>query len=128
MGHFRGMGPGRTKNGIWSKLAYMAPEQARLEAVDGRADVFAVGVMLWEAIANRKLVDTKTASHQVLNRRASGEEPKIAEVMPDVDPELARICDRAMAGEPEDRYPGAAEFLVDLEHWLEKNGEPPRKE
>jgi eukaryotic-like serine/threonine-protein kinase len=109
------------------KVGYMAPEQACLGEVDGRADVFSVGVVLWEAIAGRRLSEGMS-SNDVLVRRAGGNDPKIIEVAPDVDPELAEICDRAMARFPADRYASAADFQVDLERWLGKRAEPSRKE
>ncbi len=108
------------------KVGYMAPEQARLGSVDGRADLFSVGVILWEAIAGRRLADGQTA-REVLARRMEGSEPRIATVVPDVDPELARICNLAMSPRPEDRYPDAASFQADLEAWLKGQPETPRK-
>ena len=109
------------------KVGYMAPEQATLGEVDGRADVFSVGVILWETIANRRLVEG-LSSNDVIVRRASGEDPKIADVVPEVDPELATICNRAMARDPADRFTSAADFQNALETWLAKHGEPNRKE
>jgi eukaryotic-like serine/threonine-protein kinase len=109
------------------KVGYMAPEQATLGAVDGRADVFSVGVVLWEAIAGRRLAEGMM-SNDVLLRRASGNDPKIIEVVPNVDPELAAICDCAMARSPADRFPTAADFQTELERWLQQRTEPSRKE
>ncbi|AKV03554.1 serine/threonine protein kinase [Labilithrix luteola] len=108
------------------KIGYMAPEQASLLDVDGRADIFSVGVILWEAIAGRRLADGLSAS-DVLVRRVEGREPKIAEVVPDVDPELAAMCDRAMHRDPAHRYASAADFQTELERWLAKHGAPSRK-
>jgi serine/threonine-protein kinase len=109
------------------KVGYMAPEQASMRAVDGRADVFSVGVILWEAIAGRRLAEGM-AANDVLMRRIEGNDPKIADVVPEVDPELAAICDRAMARQPEDRFASAAELQLALEGWLEKHGQPSRKD
>jgi serine/threonine-protein kinase len=107
-----------TQSGVFKgKLAYVAPEQAGGDTVDARADLFSVGVMLWEAIAGRRFVqsDTQTA---MLGRRLAGKEPRIREVVPDVDPELSDICDRAMAHRPEDRFSSAQEFHDALEGFL----------
>ena len=109
------------------KVGYMAPEQASMRDVDGRTDVFSVGVILWEAIAGRRLVEGMS-SHEVLMRRVEGNDPPIASVVPSVDPQLAAICDRAMAREPDDRFGSAAELQVDLELWLKQHGEPNRKD
>jgi serine/threonine protein kinase len=86
-----------TQSGVFKgKLAYVAPEQAAGDPVDARADLFSVGVMLWEAIAARRFAhgESQTA---LLAKRLSGTEPRIRDVVPDADLELADICDRAMA-------------------------------
>ncbi len=109
---------GTTQSGVFKgKLAYVAPEQASGDPVDARADVFAVGVMLWEAIAGRRLAlgDSQSA---MLSRRLSGTEPRIREVVPDVDAEIADICDRAMAHRASDRFATAEDFRVALEGYL----------
>lgn len=109
------------------KVGYMAPEQASMRHIDGRADVFSVGVILWETIAGRRLAEGVTAQ-EVLLRRVEGNDPKIIDVVPEVDPELAAICDRAMACLPEHRHGSAAELQADLEGWLAKHKKPSRKE
>jgi eukaryotic-like serine/threonine-protein kinase len=109
------------------KAGYMAPEQASLRHLDGRADVFSVGVMLWEAIAGRRLSEGMTAP-DILVRRIEGREPKIREVVPDADPALAAICDRAMERDPARRHASAAELQAELEGWLEKRPSINRRE
>jgi serine/threonine-protein kinase len=58
------------------KLGYMAPEQARGERIDRRADVFAVGVMLWELIAGRRMWRS-VGEVEVLKRLVAGEIPEL---------------------------------------------------
>jgi serine/threonine-protein kinase len=94
---------------IVGKLAYIAPEQVRGEEVDRRADVFAVGVMLWEALAGRRYADDKDMK-EVRRKRSLGEGPRLRDVVPDVPQSLSDICDRALALDPRDRYATAAEF------------------
>jgi serine/threonine-protein kinase len=109
-----------TQAGVFKgKLAYVAPEQASGDTVDLRADLFSVGIMLWEAIASKRFaqIDSQTA---ILARRISGREPRIRDVVPDADPELADICDRAMAQSPADRFATAQEFRDALETFLER--------
>ena len=109
-----------TQAGVFKgKLAYVAPEQASGEAIDRRADLFSVGVMLWEAIACKRFAsaDSQTA---ILARRIAGKEPRIRQIVPDADPELADICDRAMAQDPNDRFATAQEFRDALETFLER--------
>lgn len=114
---------------VKGKVGYMAPEQASLaDNVDGRADIFSVGVMLWELIAQRRLTSGLSGGREVLMRRMAGEDPRIETVAADVDPKLAEICNKAMAPEPEQRYAHAAEMQADLERWLQAREEPPRRE
>jgi serine/threonine protein kinase len=111
---------GTTRQGvIKGKLGYASPEQCLGKAVDGRADVYAVGVLLWEALARRRRAfgDTDLA---VLQARVTNGEPPIEEVWPDVPPELAAISARALAIKPEDRYPTALAFQNDLQAYLAK--------
>ncbi|HET6336088.1 MAG TPA: serine/threonine-protein kinase [Polyangiales bacterium] len=94
---------------IVGKLAYIAPEQARGEEVDRRADIFAVGVMLWEALSGKRFVDEKDLK-EIRRKRSTGAEPRLRDVVPDVPRALAEICDRALALDPKDRFATAAEF------------------
>lgn len=104
-----------TKAGIVKgRIAYMAPEQAWGTKVDRRADLYSVGVMLWEAIAGRRLWH---GVHEVelLNRVLREGAPPPSSVCADVPEDLEAICSRALKRRPEDRYATAAELLDDLE-------------
>ena len=109
---------------IKGKLGYSAPEQFLQSAIDARADLYAVGVMLWEALGRRRrrMADTPAATYQA---RIAGLEPKIREVCPDVPRVLAEICDRATAPDPADRYNTAAEFQHEIEEYLDQASRPP---
>ena len=107
------------------KIGYMAPEQASFGEVDQRADLFSVGVILWETIAGRRLIEGMS-SHASLLRRVEGGEPRIEDTVPDVDPQLATIVGRALAPQSE-RYATANEFQADLEAWLTTRTEMPRR-
>jgi eukaryotic-like serine/threonine-protein kinase len=109
-----------TQSGVFKgKLAYVAPEQAGGDVVDVRADLFSVGVMLWEAIAARRFAqgDSQTV---MLGRRLAGTEPRIRDVVPDADAELADICDRATAHHASDRFATAEEFRLALDGFLDR--------
>lgn len=101
------------------KLAYMAPEQATGKDVDRRADVFAAGIVLWEALTGRRLfrgsneVDTLT---RLLNDRV----PPIREIEPSVPEELETAVMKALEREPDDRYPTCADFAEHLEKTARK--------
>jgi len=99
------------------KFPYAAPEQVTCTGVDRRADVFAVGVMLWEILARRRFAPGQPTT-AAIDARLAGAEPRIAAVRPDIDPELAAICDHAMHVDPALRYRTAAEFRSDLLDFL----------
>ena len=98
-----GGGPDLTTAGsVLGTPAYMPPEQERGEAVDQRADVFAIGAMLWELCSLHKVppVD-RQVRHRLLRR--SG-----------IDRDLAVIVDKALDPQPERRYRHAGELAADL--------------
>jgi phosphate transport system substrate-binding protein len=98
-------------------LTYAAPEQALGMPVDRRADLFAVGVVLWECLAQRRLLaaETPAATREKLLYEPL---PPLASVRPELDPALSAICDRALARDPEQRYPSAGAMLSDLQQVL----------
>jgi len=100
--------------GIAGKLAYLAPEYLRNDyAIDRRADVFAVGVMLWEMLTGRRLWQGK-ADAEIVHHLAAGQ--RMPELPPDPNraPVLAGICSRALAMNPDERYATAGELEIDL--------------
>jgi len=111
----------QTREGTFKgKVSYIAPEQALAQSPDRRADIFSVGIMLWEAVAQRRLwKGGQDLAH--LNARIKGAEPRLREVMPDADPLLLDICDKAMALDPNDRFATAAEFRQALKPYLTEN-------
>ena len=106
------------------KLSYMAPEQARGERVDARADTFAVGVMLWEALTSRRLRNTQN-DYELLRSLTVAEMPRASSVNPAVPAELDVICARALGMQREDRYSSAAEFRAELERFMAGSGMSP---
>ena len=90
--------------------AFMAPEQARGAAdVDGRADVWAVGAMLFTLVVGRTVHEGSTAMETMFlaGTRAA---PTLASVYPDVPPAFAAIVDRALAFAPEERWQSALDM------------------
>src|SRR5208283_1308644 len=112
----------RTATGvIKGKLTYMAPDQARGDPVDARADLYAVGVMLWEAITGRRRWPTGLSQPALFTRLASGEPPESPEAASFGYPEeLDGIVLRTLAVNPADRYQTAAELAAALEGVLRK--------
>jgi serine/threonine-protein kinase len=115
-----------TKCGIIKgKIAYMAPEQARSEEVDRRADIFAVGVMLWEAATGARPWKGVTEI-TLLRTLLAGQFPSARSVKPDLAPALDAIIAKALAGDRADRYATAADLQAALEAYLETTGERPQ--
>src|SRR5690606_21344239 len=107
-------------------LRYAAPEQLSGEELDRRADVFAMGVMLWESISLRKFASNQTRERQVVERRLSGAEPRIAQVSPQVPTQLAWICDKALNVDRRQRFQTAQEFREALDEYMSRSGAPCR--
>jgi serine/threonine protein kinase len=114
-------GATRTQQGVLKgKVGYMAPEQAMGKPIDRRADIYAMGVLLWEGLSGRRFVERQEDEVAVLTRRITGSDPMIRVVAPEAQAELADICDRAMAPDPDKRYATAAEMRDALEAYLKK--------
>ncbi|HEU4408492.1 MAG TPA: serine/threonine-protein kinase [Polyangiaceae bacterium] len=95
-------------------VRYMAPEQVLGREIDRRADLFAVGVLLWELVAGRRMWPG-LEDVVILQRLLRGQIPPLGEARPDAPAELARVCERALAFEPDRRYPSAREMHAELE-------------
>lgn len=108
----------RTRTGLLKgKISYMAPEQARGEELDRRADLWSLGVMLWEAVTGRRLFKGANEA-ATLNMTLSEEVSLPSECRPDLPPELEAILMRTLQRNPAQRYATAAEVRDDLEAWL----------
>ena len=93
-------------------LRYMSPEQIQGQAFDHRSDTFSLGCALFELVSYEPAFSGSTS--EIVTRIASGPVPRLAELMPDIDPELDRIVSRAMAIEPEARYGDLEELREEL--------------
>ena len=111
---------------IKGKLDYIAPEQLRGEALDGRADVFALGAMLWEAVTGKRFAGgRKVTDVTKVHVRISGGEPNVRTVQPDIPEPLAQIIDRAVALRPQDRWADAGAFADALDSYVQSTGQKP---
>ena len=104
------------------KIRYMAPEQMQgVPNLDRRADVFGVGVMMWEALTGKRLwhrspdVEVFTA---VLNEGV----PSPRSANPDVHEKLEAICVKALERDPDKRYETCAHMQTDLEQAIDELG------
>jgi serine/threonine protein kinase len=92
--------------GIKGKLCYMSPEQTRGDTLDGRSDLFSLGVMLFELLAGVRPFDGPTDA-QTLLRIEAGKHPSLVELAPDVPGGLALVVERMLRRDPDHRYPTA---------------------
>ncbi len=105
------------------KLSYMSPEQLQRSELDHRVDLWALGVVLWEMLAGRKLFRCSSEGEtvvEVVGRRI----PKPSEHNKNVSPELDRIVLRCLARNRAERFATARELSQALEGFLKGSGEP----
>ncbi|HLL81291.1 MAG TPA: protein kinase, partial [Longimicrobium sp.] len=93
--------------------AYMPPEQAAGLKVDARADVYALGAILYHLLAGTQPYGTGSSA-EVLHRVITGEPPRLASRQKGIPEELLAIVSKAMARNPDARYPSARELAEDL--------------
>src|SRR5262249_31914968 len=103
------------------KPSYMAPEQARGGKVDLRADIFSLGVVLFELLAGRRPWTSKSA-FDVMMEIATTPPPDLRELRKGVNPAFADVIEKCLQKKPEDRYGSAGEIQQRLDAWRrEKN-------
>jgi serine/threonine-protein kinase len=100
------------------RVSYMAPEQAMSLPVDRRADLFAVGILLWEAATGEKFWGDRSEI-QILHHLSKGELPQVRAIPEHFPAALRPICLKALAVDPAQRHATAAEFQADLERVLQ---------
>jgi serine/threonine-protein kinase len=101
--------------------AYMAPEHVEGRQLDFRTDVFAAGIVLYQLTVGRLPFEGKNP-HEVLKRIAECKFVDPRQANPRIGNRLGRIILRAMAAEPNDRYPSVGEMVLALEGYLEESG------
>lgn len=107
-----------TKAGtLKGKFAYMSPEQSEGLPIDPRTDVFALGIILWELLANDRLF-TGSNEAAILRKVRDCQIPPIRKINPLVPPELERIVMKALAKDKNVRYQTAANLQKDLNRFL----------
>ena len=108
---------------IKGKFSYLAPEAALGGDVDLRADIFAVGIILWELLSGKRLflADTDFATVKMVQQ---AQVPPLRAMRPDVPDELDRILARALAKDPAARYGSARDLGRDLTTFLYRQGKP----
>ncbi|HTQ43524.1 MAG TPA: serine/threonine-protein kinase [Polyangiaceae bacterium] len=104
-----------TRDGqLKGKLSYMAPEQIRRRNVDRRADVYAAGVVLWEALSLQKLFQADDEGG-VMAAVLEGAIPRLSDQRDGLPRGIDDVVARALARDPEARFPTAQDFAAALE-------------
>jgi serine/threonine-protein kinase len=106
---------------------YMAPEQVRRETVDRRADVFSLGVVLYELLTDLKPFRGESLA-QIRDALLHHDPTLASKVDPTVPKALALIAQRAMAKDPEQRFRSARSFARELRQWIDENPATPEGE
>ena len=95
---------------VKGKVAYMAPEQAAGKGLDGRTDLFALGIVLYELLAGERPF-RGLHDHEKVLAMMRGERAPLRDVRPEVAPDVEGFCDRLMAPRPDDRFRDATAAL-----------------
>src|SRR2546427_254898 len=92
---------------------YMSPEQARGLKVDGRTDIWSLGVLIYEMVAGRVPFEGETPS-DVIALILQTEAPPLVRYAPDTPAELQRIVDKSLTKNRDERYQTVKDLLIDL--------------
>lgn len=108
----------RTDPGVVKgKFSYLSPEIASGHPVDERADIFALGVCLWEMLGGRRLFLGET-DYETVQAVSRARVPSLVDIHPEVDEQLDAIVQQALAKKPEERFQTAREFGDALASYL----------
>ncbi len=98
---------------IRGKYAYMSPEQVDGKLLDGRSDIFSLGIILFELLTGRRLFKAKTRD-ETLARVRRAEVPSLRAYRPEISDDLEAVVLKALALRKEDRHPSAGALLDEL--------------
>jgi serine/threonine-protein kinase len=101
------------------KFGYMSPEQAEGQSVDLRTDVFSLGIVLWELLANDRLFVSNNEVN-TLRKIRDCQIPSLRKINPNIPPELERIVAKALAKDKNLRYQTSAALHRELSRFLNR--------
>ncbi len=101
-------------NAVMGTPTYMAPEQWRSEPVDGRTDIYALGIIIYQMLLGQVPFASETP-HGLMYQHLDRTPPSVHEQNPRLPQAVDRVLRRALAKLPDDRYPTAGELAKDLE-------------
>ncbi len=102
------------------KAAYMSPEQARGERIDGRADVFSASIILWELLCGRRMYKAQPGREVIDIARAGEVPPLVDRGLPEYA-QLQAIVSKGLAPNRDDRYATAGAMARELEDYVIRN-------
>lgn len=105
---------GLTSMGIVGRLEYASPEQCQGGKVDSRSDIYSLGVISYQMIT-AKLPFQSDNPMELIEAQVSGTPNPVSKWRPDVPSEIERIILKALAKDPQERYPNCGEFIHDVE-------------
>jgi len=106
---------------VKGKMSYLSPEAARGEEVDSRADIFSVGILLYEMLTGKRLFYGET-DYQTVELVRNAKIPPIKAQNPEVEQELEDIVRKALALKKEDRFQSATDLQDALAHYSYSRG------
>jgi eukaryotic-like serine/threonine-protein kinase len=99
---------------ILGTIGYMSPEQARGEKLDHRADIFALGIVLYEMLAGRKAFEGASPA-DTISAILKDDPPELGQIVRDLPPAVDRIVTRCLEKERDDRFQSAADLSFALD-------------
>ncbi|MGH7651509.1 MAG: serine/threonine-protein kinase, partial [Gemmatimonadaceae bacterium] len=106
--------PSTATGQVLGTVHYMSPEQVLGERVDGRSDIYSLGVVAYKTVTDRLPFDGKTATAVLVEHVTKGA-PSVKSAAPGVPDQLGGVIDRCLSKDPNDRYQTAGELSVALE-------------
>ncbi len=104
----------KTRDGVVKgKISYMSPERLSGEPVDHRSDIFSIGILLYEMIAKRRMYQGDTA--ELIRKCLTADYQPLKSLVPDLDPAVQAVLDRALAVDVDQRYQSCAEMHTDID-------------
>lgn len=104
--------------GLLCSPAYAAPEQLAGERPATSQDIFSLGAVLYELLSGQRIRSAVSATHLIFGAPVEATPPEPPSAFnPRIDGDLDAICTRALATEPDQRYPTASAMLADLRRW-----------
>ncbi len=103
---------------IKGKAGYMSPEQAEGQPLDARADVFAIGIVLWELLAGKRLYKASPEAGSLLEQAKAARIPELPSRSLPLEEQLFAVVKKALAPNRDLRYPNARALLAELERYV----------